>query len=120
MTLVQAEALEEIRETTDIDLTDGRHRRNLVGGGDAHDLLNHRFTLGEATLEGIRPRPPCRHVEEVAGEDGVVRALGGGRGRICARLVEPGTFETGDEVGDVEDTGNFETLVANVRERVGK
>jgi len=121
VTLVQAAALEEIRETTRIDLTDGRHRRNLVvRGGDVHDLLNCRFELGGATFEGTRPRPPCRHVEQVAGEDGVMRALMDGRGGICARVAEPGTVAVGDAVGDVEDMGNFETLVANVRERVGK
>ena len=121
VTLVQAEALAEIRETAGIDLTDGRHRRNLVvRGGDVHDLLNCRFELGEATLEGTRPRPPCRHVEEVAGEDGVMRALGDGRGGVCARVADPGTLRVGDEVGDVDEMGNFETLVANVRERVGR
>jgi MOSC domain-containing protein YiiM len=121
VTLVQAEALEEIRETTGIDLSDGRHRRNLVvRGGDIHDLLGSRFELGGATLEGTRPRPPCRHVEEVAGEDGVMRALKEGRGGICARVAEPGSIAVGDEVGGREEMGNFEGLVANVRERVGK
>lgn len=121
VTLVQAEALEEIRETTGIDLTDGRHRRNVVvRGGDVHDLLNTRFELGGATLEGTRPRPPCRHVESVAGEDGVMRALMDGRGGICARVADPGSIAVGDQVGDVEDMGNFEGLVANIRERVGR
>lgn len=121
VTLVQAEALEEICETTGIDLTDGRHRRNLVvRGGDVHDLLNRRFGLGDATLEGTRPRPPCRHVEQVAGEDGVMHALADGRGGVCARVAEPGEIAVGDEVGDVENMGNFESLVANVCERVGK
>lgn len=121
VTLIQAEALEEIRKTTGIDLTDGRHRRNLlVRGGDVEDLLNCRFTVGEARLEGTRPRPPCRHVEEVAGESGVMRALTDGRGGICARVADPGSVSVGDEIRDIEEMGNFETLVANVRERVGK
>ncbi|WP_254840864.1 MOSC domain-containing protein [Natronomonas marina] len=120
-TFVQAEAIEEIRETTGIDLADGRHRRNLVvRGGDVHDLLNCRFELGAATFEGTRPRPPCRHVEEVAGEDGVARALGDGRGGICARVADPGELRVGDEVGDVEEMGNFEGLVASIRDRVGR
>jgi MOSC domain-containing protein YiiM len=121
VTLVAAEALAEIRETTGIDLSDGRHRRNLVvRGGDVHDLLNCRFSLVEATLEGTRPRPPCRHVEAVAGEEGVMRALADGRGGVCARVADPGTARVGDEVDVVEEMGNFETLIANVRERVGK
>ena len=121
VTFVAAEALEEIRESTGIDLTDGRHRRNVVlRGGDVHDLLNCRFELGDATFEGTRPRPPCRHVEEVAGEEGLARALGDGRGGVCARVDDPGELRVGDEVGDVEEMGNFEGLVANIRDRVGR
>ena len=120
-TLVQAEALEEIHAETGIDLTDGRHRRNLVvRGGDVHGLLECRFSLGGATFEGTRPRPPCRHVEELAGEDGVARALGDGRGGICARVAAPGELRVGDEVGDVEEMGDFEGLVASIRDRVDR
>ena len=119
VTFVAAEALEEIRESTGVDLTDGRHRRNVVlRGGDVHGLLDCRFELGEATFEGTRP--PCRHVEEVAGEEGVARALGDGRGGVCARVDDPGELRVGDEVGDVEEMGNFEGLVANIRDRVGR
>ena len=121
VTFVASSALKEIRESTGIDLTDGRHRRNVVlRDGDVHDLLNCRFELGDATFEGTRPRPPCRHVEDVAGEAGVARALGDGRGGICARVDDPGELRVGDEIGDVEELGNFEGLVANIRDRVGR
>ncbi|PSQ14939.1 MOSC domain-containing protein [Halobacteriales archaeon QS_7_69_60] len=121
VTFVQAEALAEIRETTGIDLTDGRHRRNLVvRGGDVHDLLECRFRLGAATFEGTRPRPPCQHVEDVAGEAGVADALGDGRGGICARVVDPGELRVGEEVRDVEPTADFEGLVERIRDRAGR
>ena len=121
VTFVQAEALAEIRETTGIDLTDGRHRRNLVvRGGDVHDLLECRFRLGAATFEGTRPRPPCRHVEDVADEAGVADALGDGRGGICARVVDPGELRVGDEIGNVEPTADFEGLVERIRDRAGR
>jgi hypothetical protein len=121
VTFVQAEAIDAIHEETTIDISDGGHRRNfVVRGGDVHDLLDTRFTLGGATFEGTRPRPPCRHVEQVAGEDGLMRALSDGRGGICARVDEAGTVSIGDEVGGIEEMGNFEGLVANIRERVGR
>lgn len=76
VTFVAGEALAHIREAYDIDLTDGRHRRNVVTRGvDLHDLLDHRFRVGEVTFEGTRPRPPCVHVERVADEEGVMEAL---------------------------------------------
>ncbi|WP_299270554.1 MOSC domain-containing protein [Halorientalis sp.] len=99
VTLIEAEAIERIRAEDGIDLTDGRHRRNLVTRGlDVHELLDTRFTVGDATFEGTRPRPPCAHVEQVAGEDGVAKSLGSDRGGICARVVDGGTVAVDDEV----------------------
>ncbi|SFR41613.1 MOSC domain-containing protein [Halogeometricum limi] len=99
VTFVDAGALEAILEETGIDLTDGRHRRNVVVRGvDLHDLLKTTFRVGEVTFRGTRPRPPCAHVERVAGEDGVARALGRKRGGICANVVDGGTIRVGDEL----------------------
>jgi MOSC domain-containing protein YiiM len=121
VTFVQAEALESIADQTQLSVLDGQHRRNIVvRGGDVHDLLDHRFSLGSATFEGTRPRPPCRHVEQVSDQDGLMRALANGNGGICARVAEPGSFAVGDKIGDIEDLSNFESLAANIRDRVGK
>jgi MOSC domain-containing protein YiiM len=121
VTLVQADALEAISERSHLDVTEGQHRRNIVvRGGDVHDLLDHRFSLGDALLEGTRPRPPCRYLERVTGQDGLLRALADGNGGICARVAEPGELSVGDDVRDVEDLNNFESLVSNIRERVGR
>lgn len=103
VTLVAGEALDEIRARFEIDLSDGRHRRNVViRGVDVHDLLETTFRAGGALLRGTRPRPPCAHVERVAGEEGVARALRDGRGGICADVVEPGRVRVGDDVEVVD------------------
>ncbi|MDS0292813.1 MOSC domain-containing protein [Halogeometricum luteum] len=106
VTFVAWEALEEILDETGIDLTDGRHRRNIVvrgvGGEELHDLLKTTFRVGDATFRGTRPRPPCAHVERVAGEEGVARALKQKRGGICANVVEAGTVSVGDELELIE------------------
>jgi MOSC domain-containing protein YiiM len=121
VTFVQAEALERISERSHLDVTEGQHRRNVVvRGGDVHDLLGHRFSLGAARFEGTRPRPPCRYLERVTGQDGLLRALADGNGGICARVADPGEFSVGDEIREVEDLNNFEELAANIRERVGR
>jgi len=99
VTFVDRAALAEIRGTHGIDLFDGRHRRNVVVSGvELEALLESRFRVGEATFEGTRPRPPCAHVEQVAGEAGVTQALQEGRGGICADVVEAGTATVGDEI----------------------
>jgi MOSC domain-containing protein YiiM len=103
VTLVAAEALAEVRERYDLDLSDGRHRRNVVTRGvDVHDLLETTFRVGGAVLRGTRPRPPCAHVGAVAGDRDVTRALREGRGGICADVLEAGEIRVGDAVSVLE------------------
>ncbi|WP_224336267.1 MOSC domain-containing protein [Haloprofundus halobius] len=118
VTLIEGEAIDEIREEFDIDLTDGRHRRNIVTRGvEGHDLLHTTFRVGDALLRGTRPRPPCAHVEQVADEEGVARALKNRRGGICADVVEPGTIRAGDELEVVEE--DPQTMGRKIAERLG-
>ncbi|MWG33892.1 MOSC domain-containing protein [Halomarina oriensis] len=118
VTFVAGEALDEIRERFDIDLTDGRHRRNVeLRGVDVHDLLGQRFRVGEATFEGTRPRPPCAHVERVAAEEGVARALREGRGGICAAVVDGGDLAVDDELMVLGPVFDGEGLVEAIRDR---
>jgi len=119
VTLIESEAIETIREDDGIDLRNGRHRRNVVTCGvDVHELLDVRFRIGGAMLEGTRPRPPCAHVEEVAAEEGVARSLGNNRGGICARGVETGEITVGDEIVRVESlAADPDALADAIRER---
>jgi MOSC domain-containing protein YiiM len=122
VTFLAREALVEIRESTGIDLADGRHRRNVVTEGiDVHDLLETRFRIGEAVFEGTRPRPPCAHVEEVADEEGVTRALAEGRGGVCADVVDAGAFVVGDEIEVLGSTAtDWAGLASAMEERAGE
>ena len=118
VTLIEAEAIDEIREEFDIDLTDGRHRRNIVTRGvNVHDLLGATFRIGGATFRGTRPRPPCAHVEQVAGEKGVARALKNKRGGVCANVQEPGTVAVGDELEVLEPDAR--TMGRRIADRLG-
>ncbi|MEM4781838.1 MAG: MOSC domain-containing protein [Halalkalicoccus sp.] len=118
VTLIEGEAIDEIAEEFGIDLTDGRHRRNVVTRGVAvHDLLGATFRVGEAVLRGTRPRPPCAHVERVAGEEGVARALKNKRGGICATVLEPGTIERGDGIVVIEEDAR--TMGRKIADRLG-
>jgi MOSC domain-containing protein YiiM len=119
VTFVAREVLVEIRESTGIDLTGGRHRRNVVLQGiEVHDLLETRFRIGDALFEGTRPRPPCAHLEAVAEEEGVARALTRGRGGICADVVDPGPFRVGDDVVVLESTAtDWDGLASAIEER---
>jgi MOSC domain-containing protein YiiM len=116
VTLLASEALGEIAREFDIDLSAGQHRRNVVTEGvDVHDLLGHRFRVGDALLEGTRPRPPCAHVEELADQSGVSRALKEGRGGICADVVESGEVAVDDGIEVVEAVDETDSIVERLR-----
>lgn len=100
VTLVAAEAIEAIRAETGIDVSDGRHRRNIVieGFGTGMDgLLETTVAVGHALLQPTRRRPPCAHVEELAGADGLATALKH-RGGLCCDVIDPGVVSVGDSV----------------------
>ena len=117
VTFVDGRALAHIDGEYGIDLTDGRHRRNVVVDADVVDLLQARFRVGAAVFEGTRRRPPCAHVEPVAGEAGVAEALSEERGGVCADVVEGGEVAVGDELVVEERYDEPEKLAAAIRER---
>lgn len=120
VTFVDSGAIAYIRETFDIDLTDGRHRRNVVVDTDVVDLLDTKFRVGDAVFEGTRRRPPCAHVEDVADEEGVARALREERGGICAAVVESGAVSVGDDLTVLEQLDDPDSLADAIRERAGE
>lgn len=98
VTLIAAEALEEIARDTEVHVENGQHRRNIITRGvDLYDLAGKRFTVGEALLEFDRPRPPCRYIQSLT-ERGMTKALGRSRGGICARVVSSGLIRAADEL----------------------
>lgn len=97
VTLISAEDLEKIERETGIRVSNGEHRRNIVVRGlSLGDLRGRRFRAGEVVLEYDRPRPPCKHVQNLT-EPGMTRALKN-RGGICARVIEGGTIRVRDGI----------------------
>ena len=98
LTLIEAEDLDEIEQEADLRVKNGEHRRNIVTRGvRLHELSGNRFRVGEVVLEYDRPRPPCKHVQDVT-EPGMTRALRRRRGGICARVIEGGLIRAQDEI----------------------
>lgn len=97
ITLISTEDLDYIERELGVRVKNGEHRRNLVTRGvDLDGLRGKRFRIGKAVLEYDRPRPPCRHVQDLTGP-GMTRALKG-RGGICARVVRSGTIRAADAI----------------------
>jgi MOSC domain-containing protein YiiM len=97
VTLIEGEDLDEI-ENEGFTIKNGEHRRNIVTRGvRLHELNGSRFRVGEVVFEYDRPRPPCRHVQDLT-EPGMTRALRRRRGGICARVIEGGLIRARDEI----------------------
>jgi MOSC domain-containing protein YiiM len=96
VTLIEGEDLDEI-ENEGLGVKNGEHRRNIITRGvDLERLRGSRFRIGEAVLKYDRPRPPCKHIQDMT-EPGMTRALKR-RGGICARVVEGGLIRPRDEI----------------------
>jgi MOSC domain-containing protein YiiM len=97
VTLIEAEDLDYIQNELGIGVENGEHRRNIVTRGiRLRELRRKTFSIGEAVLRYDRPRPPCRHVQDLS-EPGMTRALRN-RGGICARVVNAGNIRAGDPI----------------------
>jgi MOSC domain-containing protein YiiM len=97
LTLIEAESLAAVLSETGITLDPAEHRRNLTTRAIALDtLLGQRFRIGEVICEGVRPCPPCVHLEDVTGKQ-VMKPLVH-RGGLRARILEGGSIRVGDPI----------------------
>ena len=102
VTLIEGESLDWISASTEVRVTAGEHRRNIVTRGlSLADLTGTCFRVGDSLLEFDRPRPPCRYIQSTS-ERGMTKALGKGRGGICARVLESGIIRIHDPIEVVE------------------
>ena len=75
ITLIEGEDLDYIQDELGIGIRNGEHRRNIITRGiRLRDLRRKTLRIGEVVLEYDRPRPPCRHVQDLS-EPGMTRAL---------------------------------------------
>lgn len=96
-TLIEAEVIEAILAETGIDLSAGRHRRNVVTRGvRLNGLVGKRFAIGDAEFRGSRLCAPCRYLERLVAP-GLYEAIKG-RGGLRGEIVRGGTFSVGDGI----------------------
>lgn len=97
LTLIEAEAIEAVRDQHGIDLSNGRSRRQVTTRGvGLNALVGHEFTVGGVRCRGIELCEPCKHLERLT-EPGVIKALLH-RGGLMADVLDDGVITVGDEV----------------------
>jgi MOSC domain-containing protein YiiM len=97
LTLVEAEALENLARDHDIHLNPGDTRRNVTTRGiSLNDLVGKRFSVGEVVAEGVELCEPCTHLQGLLGKP-IIKPLVH-RAGLRALLVNSGTIRVGDQV----------------------
>jgi MOSC domain-containing protein YiiM len=97
ITLIQAEALEGLREEHGIELSAAESRRNVLTRGiDLNALVGKRFTVGDVECVGVELCEPCNHLQSLT-QPGVLRGLVH-RGGLRADIVRGGRIAVGDAV----------------------
>ena len=97
LTLVEAEALEDLFAEHEIELTHAQTRRNILTRGiSLNDLVGKRFLVGDVECVGDRLCDPCAHLERVT-RPGVLKGLAD-RGGLRADVIGDGEIRVGDEI----------------------
>ena len=97
LTLIAAEALEDLREDTGIELSHEASRRNVLTRGiDLNALVGRHFTVGGVACAGIELCEPCNTLAKLT-ERGVLRGLVH-RGGLRADILAGGEIAVGDAV----------------------
>ncbi len=97
ITLIESEEIERFNRENNLSLGLGDLRRNIVTGSiRLNDLVGVTFSVGSATLEGIRLCEPCAHLSRLVTPEvlpGFVHRSG-----LRARIVTGGAVRPGDAI----------------------
>jgi MOSC domain-containing protein YiiM len=97
LTLIEAEALEGLREDTGIELSAAESRRQVLTRGiRLNDLVAQHFLVGDVECVGQELCEPCNHLQGLT-QQGVLRGLVH-RGGLRADIISGGRIAVGDEV----------------------
>ncbi len=98
ITLIESEALAELK-ASGRSIAPEQARRNVVTRGiDLDALIGKHFRIGEVRCLGQRRAEPCAHLERLT--PGTLRGLVH-RGGIRADILDAGTISIGDEIHEV-------------------
>ena len=100
ITLFEAEAIEDLRTNTGIELKPSEIRRNVMTRGiSLNELLGHRIRVGEVEAVVTELCHPCSHLQKLT-QPGVLRGLVN-RGGLNADVVSGGAIRVGDRIEDL-------------------
>ena len=97
VTLIEAEAIDEMANDAGLQLAYEEARRNIVTRGvDLTKLVDKEFTVGDVTMRGARLSEPCQHLADLTDQK-VVKGLVH-KGGLKAQIITDGQIRVGDSV----------------------
>jgi MOSC domain-containing protein YiiM len=97
VTLIAAEAVEEVMGEGDVSIEPAATRRNVLTRGiDVNDLVGKRFRIGNVECEGVELCEPCTTLEGMT-QPGVIKAFVHRCG-LNADILSDGEISIGDSV----------------------
>jgi MOSC domain-containing protein YiiM len=97
VTLIESEAIEELKREYNVEIDPALARRNIVTRGVAlNHLVEQDFAIGAVILRGTRLCEPCVHLEGLT-RPGTMRGLIH-RGGLRAEIVRGGVIRIGDAI----------------------
>jgi len=100
LTLIEAEAIEALRNEYGVTLAPGDARRNLVTREvPLNHLVGKEFMVGEVRIRGIRLCEPCDHLERLTDKT-LIKGLRH-RGGLRAQILTEGVIHAGDKVAEI-------------------
>jgi MOSC domain-containing protein YiiM len=97
LTLIEAEALDDLERDHGLRLAPGATRRNVTTRGvRLNELVGARFWVGDVLCEGVRLCEPCTYLQELTGKailEPLVHRAG-----LRASVISSGVMRVGDVV----------------------
>ncbi len=97
VTLIEAEAVDDMAKDAGLELAYEEARRNIVTRGvDLTSLVDKEFKVGSVTMRGARLSEPCQHLADLTNQN-VIKGLVH-RGGLKAQIITDGQIRVGDSV----------------------
>ncbi len=98
VSLIEAEAFEELKQKYDIELGYSQSRRNILTRDvDLNSLVGKTFKVGEVTLTGIRLCEPCNYLSGLTGHPKLVKQWLH-RAGLRAHIRKGGQIQVNDKI----------------------
>lgn len=97
VTLFEVETLEALQRDHNIILRPHEHRRNITTRGvPLNHLVGQKFRIGDVLLEATRLSTPCRHIEQITGQEIFEPLIN--RSGLHARILIGGQIHLGQAI----------------------